>query len=385
MIEKRLKEINERKLELRNQIDLEGTDLEAINNEVNTLIEEEKELRKKAEIAKNLECTAVPQKEAEGEKRSMENQVFTLKSPEYRNAWLKNLMGKKLTEVEERAAGVITSVEGAAAIPTETMNLIIQAFEQNAVLYNLVSVSNIKGNVSFVVAPASSDAEWHGGAKEATDKDGEKLVFTSVTLSGYELIKVLEVSAKMEAMSIPAFELWVVQELAKKTILTIEKAIISGTGTDQPTGILKAGYITQTADFTKAGMTYKDILSIIAELPTGYLNNAVFCMPRKLFYGEVLGLEDKNGNPVVVQDVQAPAKFNILGYPVLVNDYMPEDTIVFGDFSTIKLNFAAPIEVTSDLSVGFKSGKKTFRSLTVVDCKPTLAEAFVLSKRKATA
>ncbi|HEX9060406.1 MAG TPA: phage major capsid protein, partial [Clostridia bacterium] len=53
------------------------------------------------------------------------------------------------------------------------------------------------------------------------------------------------------------------------------------------------------------------------------------------------------------------------------------DTILFGDFSYYYLNFAKPVEIASDRSVAFKSGKITYRGLAVLDGKPALNEAFV--------
>lgn len=379
MLEERLNEILARKVELRNQLTVEGSNISEIKVETDSLIAEEEEIRKKIKLAADLEGSANELNERGG--NNMEK-VYTRSSEEYRNGFLKGLMGVKLSEEEARAVGVVTSVEAGSAIPTQTMNLIIQALEQQSVLYNYITVTQIAGNVSFVVAPATEDAEWHGGSKEGTDATANKITLSNITLTGYELIKIVEISAKMTAMAIPAFEAWIVQEIAKKFAQTLEKAILSGTGTDEATGVLKANYITQTADFTKAGMTYADLMAIFATLPTMYHNNSMLIMPRKVFFTDILGMLDANKKPVVVQDPQSPAKFNVLGYPVLLNDFMPEDTILFGDMSYYRMNFSQPIEITSDLSVGFKSGMKVWRGLAVVDGKPTMAEALVLSKRK---
>lgn len=134
---------------------------------------------------------------------------------------------------------------------------------------------------------------------------------------------------------------------------------------------MKAGEITQTGTFTKAGMKYKDLMAIIATLPTQYLPGASFVMPRALFYREVLGLEDTTGNRVVVADAQAPAKFNILGYPVIVDDNCSADTLIFGDLrECYKFNFAKAPEVTSDDSIGFRTGSTVYRAMALADGKP---------------
>ena len=81
---------------------------------------------------------------------------------------------------------------------------------------------------------------------------------------------------------------------------------------------------------------------------------------------------------MVVADAQSPAKFNVLGFPVIVDDNMAEDTIVFGDFKAYKFNFAADPTVESDASVGFRSGSVVYRAMALADGK--LADKTALCK-----
>lgn len=380
MLEKRLQAIADKKIELRNSIESnEIEDLAAVEAEIDGLIAEETEVRNKLSMSKKLEVTNESLVLNSGGEIMEEKRTFGVDTVEYRDAYFKNLAGMKLTQ-EERAGLTSAADSGGAAIPTTTLNQIIEKLEQNAVIYNLISVSNIPGNLTFAVADATTDAAFKAEGTDGTIKDD---TVKSVTLNGHELIKLAQMSAKLEAMSISALETYVVNEIARKMMLAIEKAIISGTGTNEPTGLLKAGVITQTADFTKAGMTYTDLLAIISNLGTPYNNNAVFVMPRGVFFSDILGMQDSQKRPIVCQDVQSPAKFNILGYPVYLNDMMPADTIIFGDFSYYRLNFSAPITLASDTSVGFLSGRVTYRGLAVVDGTCVLPDAFVASKRKA--
>lgn len=376
MLEKRLEQIQARKLEMRSLVDAEGADIKALNAELEELKKEEQELRSKIQLAKELEPKAEEIKE-KGEKRNME---FTVDSIEYRNAFLKELMGQKLTEVEERALTTASNSAG-AAVPTTLMNGIIDKLKQTSVLFNRVSVSYIAGNVSFVVANAKNDAAFKAEGVDGTPADD---TVTNVTLAGYELIKLVELSAATKTMAIDAFEAYIIAEIGRKMAIALENAILTGTGTGQPTGLLASGQVTNTGTFTKAAMTYKDLVAMLAKLPTMYHNNAQICMPRELFFNEVIGMTTTSGEPVVVQNPQEPMKFNVLGYPVIINDYMTTDTILFGDFSYYKMNFSQAPTVESDRSVGFKSGKTTYRGLAVVDGKPALAEAFVKYTRSAT-
>ena len=89
-------------------------------------------------------------------------------------------------------------------------------------------------------------------------------------------------------------------------------------------------------------------------------------------------MEDSGGKPVVVADAQSPAKFNVLGYPVIVDDNMAADTLIFGDLKEYKLNFAADPTVARDGSVGFRTGSVVFRAMALADGK--LADANAVCK-----
>ncbi len=363
----RLFEINRRKAEIRQALtDGKVENLEEIEQELRDLETESQNIEKRMKLIDGLKDIEKPNEKGN---EKMKNRTFGVETVEYRNAYLKKLMGKELDEMEQR-----TVLSANAPIPTMTMNKVVEKLEQTNSLFNKISVSYIEGNVSFSVADAKNDASFKAEGTDGTPADDTTI---TVSLTGHELIKLVELSAKVEAMSIDAFETYIVDEIGRKMSIAIINAILNGTGTNEPTGLLKAGIITNSGTFTKAGMKYKDLMTMLAKLPTMYHTNATVIMPRKLFFEEVLGMETTTGEPVVVQNPQSPMLFNIVGYPVEINDYMPADTIIFGDLSYYKLNFAKTPEISSDKSAGFKSGKTIYRGLAIVDGKPALAEAFV--------
>lgn len=305
-----------------------------------------------------------------------EQRTFSVDSAEYRSAYLKALQGKELDK-EERAA-----VTGTAVIPTTTLNKIIEKLEQTSALYSKITVLNIPSNLTLPVENAKADASWVSVGTASTDSVDS--FATAATLGAYALIKTIEITADVAAMSIDVFESFIVNALYKKLAKAVENAILNGTGSNQPTGLLKSGEITTTTTYTKAAMTFKDLMKIIAQLGTMYLPGATFVMPKALFYGDVLGMVDSTGNRVVVADPTAPAKFSILGYPVIVDDYMTADTVLFGDLSYYYWNWVKNVEVTSDKSVGFRSGSTVYRAMALADGKKVLADAFCTATRSAT-
>jgi HK97 family phage major capsid protein len=300
-------------------------------------------------------------------------------TPEYRSAFLKNLQNKELDDSEKR---VLTTGTGAtAAVPNETLNMVIDKLRQTSVLFGKIGVSFMGGNVSFVVANAIYDASWKSEGTDGTPADD---TVTNVTLSGYELIKLVEISAAAEAMTTSSFEAYIVAEISRKMSIAIENAILNGAGSasDEPTGIFTGVTFGTSNSKTYTTLSYDDIVDVTVLLPTMYHQKAEFVCSRTFALGDIRKIKDTNGNPIFVPSTVAGQPSTVLGYPVTIDDYMPDDTtLLFGDMSYYKMNFAKPVEIASDRSVGFKSGKITYRGLAVADGKPVLDEAFTkLSK-----
>ena len=361
----RIEEINARLAAINAEIaSATGDALQALEDEVNALIEERTALEGEVQRRQQVRSRVASGLAGHVMERGAADPVpanYGVDSPEYRSAWLSNLQGRALT-TEQR-----TAVSASGAIPTQTMNRIVHALERSPLL-SAVSLTYIPGNVSYPVEGTVNAAGWVAMGTAATD--GADTV-TTVTLAAYKLIKTVEIGADVSNMSIDAFEDWLVERLSNKLLLAADAGIVTGTGSNQATGILKDGEITQTGTYTKAGITYADLMSIIATIGTQYLPNASFVMPRALFYGKVLGMTDTTGNRVVVADAQAPAKFSILGYPVIVDDNVTAGSIIFGDLRQgYAFNFAAGPEVKRDDSVGVRTGSSCYRVMALCDGKP---------------
>ena len=304
-------------------------------------------------------------KEFKMEDKKMENR-FEVNSPEFREAFLKNLQGKDLT-AEERSA-----VTATAAIPTQTMNQIVGALELNPLLA-AVDLTQIPGYVTYPAEDTINEAAWVAMGTAAEDAAD---TLAAVQLGAYKLIKTVEITADVEAMSIDAFESWLVARLANKIEKALDAGILTGTGTTQATGIVTTK---STADgtFKRAGIKWGDICTIMGALPGEYHPNASFCMNPSLFFGKVLGMTDTAGQRVVVNEPQANRKFNILGYPAILDGNCPADDILFGDFKAYKLNLAKGIEVKKSEEAAFRTGSAVYRAMTLADGKLANANAIV--------
>lgn len=351
--------------------DLEGrkAEITAIDHELDArkkAAEEAEETRRKV-----AEGNDTPIKTFEMEDKRMENR-FAVNTPEYREAFLKKLQGKELT-AEERAA-----VTATAAIPTQTMNEIVHKLELNP-LIAAVDLTHIPGYVTYPAEDTVNDAAWVAMDTAATDSAD---VIAAVTLGAYKLIKTVEINADVDAMSIDAFEAWLVTRLANKIEKAIDAGILNGSGSTSGECLgIKTSKTTQDYKYTKAAMTWKDLTAIIGKLPGQYHNDASFIMPPALFYGEVLGMTDSTGNRVVVMDPQAPRKYNVLGFPCIVDGNASTDEVYFGDLKAYKFNFAKDIEVKSSEEAEFRKGSKVWRAMTLADGKLADLKAIVRAIR----
>ena len=376
----RLSEIEARKLEIRELLSSDADiDMEAIDTEIRALEQEKSDIEKRQALAGQINVGQVqatpivkPQIEERGLDKMDKEQL--LASAEYRTAFFKHLQNKPLNEMEQRALTTASGSAG-AAVPTQTLNQIIDKLRQTSALYDRITVSFVPGNLSLVVANAKNAANWKVEGANGTAQDDTVGV---LTLGGYELIKLVEISAAASVMTIDAFESYISGEIGRQLSIAIENAIVNGDGTGEPTGILAgitwgAG---NTSDYATS-IGYDDLVDGLALLPTAYHNNAIFVMNRKSLFSGLRKIKAADGQPIFTYNPQDSAAMTILGYPVVLNDYVPDDTILLGDFSKYYFNFSQAPTIESSREAGFASGKTVFRGLAVADGKPALAEAFV--------
>ena len=194
-------------------------------------------------------------------------------------------------------------------------------------------------------------------------------------------MKVLSVSVKVQSMSIAAFESYLTEELSNCVMACIASALVNGTGSSQGTGILSG--ITWTADtnsftFSKtAGLAYADVVKTVAALARGYANGAYWAMNNAALYNLFYGMQDANKRPIFIADPKAENIGKILGFPVVVDDYLPADTIIFGNFNYMGYNMPEGITIEASRESSFKSGLIDYRAIAVCDCKPIVPEAFI--------
>lgn len=292
-------------------------------------------------------------------------------TPEYRSAWLKNLRRLPLTDAEKRAYANASGT-GAEVVPTQTANEIISKVKKLAPMLNEVTLLHVKGAVKFVVEGTNNDAAIHTENAAITPAAD---TLTTVTLSGYEIVKLVQISDTVMTMSIAAFESWIVDMLAEAIARKVEDFFINGTGTSQPKGIDKAntwGTTNSVSVDASASLTAANVQTLIGLLNAGYDRNAKFVMSKRTLFTDFMPLQDTSKNHIVT--VQGNSYF-VYGYPVLLSDYVKEHEAFLGDFKKVCANLAESINVKNAYDIDTNSYK--YSGIAIFDCQPAIGEAFV--------
>ena len=292
-------------------------------------------------------------------------------TPEYRSAWLKNLRRLPLTDAEKRAYANASGT-GAEVVPTQTANEIISKVKKLAPMLNEVTLLHVKGAVKFVVEGTNNDAAIHTENAAITPAAD---TLTTVTLSGYAIVKLAQISDTVMTMSIAAFESWIVDMLAEAIARKVEDFFINGTGTSQPKGIDKAntwGATNSVSVGASASLTAANVQTLIGLLNAGYDRNAKFVMSKRTLFTDFMPLQDTSKNHIVT--VQGNSYF-VYGYPVLLSDYVKEHEAFLGDFKKVCANLAESINVKNAYDIDTNSYK--YSGIAIFDCQPAIGEAFV--------
>ncbi|MFF3557327.1 phage major capsid protein [Streptomyces tsukubensis] len=143
---------------------------------------------------------------------------------------------------------------------------------------------------------------------------------------------------------------------------------LTGTGTNQPRGIITAGS-PATATFTAAAKdaTVSDaLIDLYYELPSSYRANAAFVVSDKIA-AQMRKLKSTDGQYLWQSSVivGAPDTFN--GRPVLTDVGAPNNKVTFGDLSRYTVRMAGPLRVERSVDLKFLSDQIVYRFLQRAD------------------
>lgn len=380
---KRMKEIRDRKAELRTLLESTAeVNLEEIEKELRELNTEYEQLENRKKVAEGIATGTIPVVEIPNPVAARSENTFDFEK-EYRSAWLKNLQGKALTETEQRAYSTAAN-SALPAVPETTAGEIIKKMYEVAPILQRCKIFRVPGNFKFAVEGNNTDAALHNenaAITVAADNLG------SVSLTGYEIVKLVKASRATANMTISAFESYIVEIIAEAIARRIENYIFAGTGTNQPGGVGQggkgaSGAYTKDVDMVETtAVTEADITTVYGMLASGYERNAVWAMSKATFFANFYALMNKSKNNLIEF---ANGKYYIMGCEVYFTGSLEAGVSYLGDFSYIVGNYSQDITVVKSEHSGLATNSIDYLGSCVFDSKAIAGlGAFVKLVKKA--
>lgn len=337
----RIDEINERLAAIQGEIDAaSGEALTALENEVSALTEErsqiQAEVQTRQQLRSSIAAGLVTGKiiEHHEEEKPMEERTFTLASEEYRSAFLHNLRGEDMSDIERRAFSYLTD-NTTAPLPKvmqdRIIDLIGEAHPIVADVYRMDSGTSITIPVAQSIE-AGSDA---GQTAEASASHELQINFTDVSLSGFDYTANVKMSYKMRYMAIPAFEDYLITQISERLGASLAKGIVTTIKTSM-----------NAANKIVSGVTYANLCAGFGELKR--VGTVVVYGTRKGVYNKLVSLVDGNKRPIFQQPITAAAAGTLLGATIKFEDALGDTELLIGDPKKYLQNVVAPIIIETD-------------------------------------
>lgn len=235
------------------------------------------------------------------------------------------ILAANVSEADFKSGGVL--------LPTTFEQQVITLIQNDSVMRQLATVIPTTDDLPFPVESAKGSA---AGTDEAPGTAGsnnyhqDDPTYAIKKLTAYKITESIPVSEEL-FQDYGAFQPYVVGALGRNIAEAEEAWFVSGTGSNQPQGVVGAA----TAGKTSASATTIDFVAdlndVIGALKSGYLNGAAWLMNRKT-KAALRKAISTTGQPLW------PANDALLlGYPVYLSDEMPDvatgaKPVLFGNF-----------------------------------------------------
>lgn len=217
---------------------------------------------------------------------------------------------------------------------------------------------NLRGNVDIPKQTSASTAYWATEVAAITESTPGT---ASLTLSPKKSGAYVEVSKMLLVQSDPSAEQMVQEDLFSVLTLAWDKAILQGTGTEQPTGIAGTSNI---GGFTGAGLSYAAILDAISDIEVANADiNTLKWITDPTVKAILRQREKVSGYPQFLMEADG----TIEGYESIITNQMTAATMLFGDFSQAILAMWGGIDLQADPYTKLEYGLVRFVAQQMVD------------------
>lgn len=241
-------------------------------------------------------------------------------SAEYRKAFMNYAIKGEAIPGQFMNSGQITkTTDVGAVIPTTVLEKIIEKLEATGMILPLVTRTSIKGGVTVPTSTVKPTATW---VAEGAGSNTQKKTTGTITFAYHKLRCAVAVSFETDLMALSVFETVLINNVVEAMTKALEQAIISGTGSGQPKGIL-----TETPNEGQAlqasALSYDLLVEAEAALPLEYEAGAVYCMTKKTFMA-FQAIKDSLGQPIarINYGIGGKPERILLGRQVVLCNYL---------------------------------------------------------------
>lgn len=296
----RLEEIEERKLELRDEVNgLEDLDkVEELNKEIDALNEEAEQITESQEqeqIAETLEEPEVKAmaKEVSVELKKEENKMETRNTKEYIDAF-----AEYIKTGEERALLTENATNGTIAVPDFVLEEVKTAWDNNELL-SLVRKTNVRGNLKVQFEISGSDAVVHTEGGNAVQE--EELIEGIVTIEPKSIKKWISISDEVYDMRGEAFLRYIYDELTYRIAKKAADLLVAQIVALNTTATATAPAVGQVASAPAMGTVAEAVANLSDEAtnPTIVMNKLTWSAFKTVQYANHYGVDPFEGLRVV--------------------------------------------------------------------------------------
>lgn len=373
-----------------------ASEIGRLEDEIRSLTEQLKMLE--TEQAKTVE-TPVEEKDEKEERKTkkfMKIRDFYGMTAQERDAFfaeesVKDFLANVRTAIREKRA--ITNV--GLTIPEVMIGLIEEEVEASSKLLRFVHLESIKGSGRQLIMGSYPEAVW---TEMCATLNELSLGFNDVEVDGYKVGGYFAVCNAVLEDNDVALSQKIIKALGVAISKALDKAILYGTGTKMPQGIVTrlaetaapADYpatarawvdLSQTniiAGTNKSGINlFKEIASHLEAIINVYeSSNLVWVMNKKTHMRLVVESMGVNANAAIVSGISN--QMPVVGGEIVELDFVPDDNIVVGYFGAYLMVQRAGVQLAQSEHAKFIEDKTVFKGTARYDGKPAIAEAFAV-------
>lgn len=277
---------------------------------------------------------------------------------------------------ETRAANTTTTADG--IVPDDyRADQFIGLLRNSAIVRSLGArtLSGLRGNVVIPKQTSTTAATWLAEGDSLSDTD--TLSFDTVTLAPKHVGAMTEISRQAIQQANPDIERLVRDDFVAVIGLAVDKALLHGTGSKQPQGLVSAA----TGTGTLGTLSWEAVLKVIEDLGIDHINPNYWLTTPQVATKLRSTLKASSAGSAYLMEGG-----NMAGIPVAVTQQLENKTgtpttgrIILGDFSELLIGTWGAVDVLANpYGAAYARGGVQIRILTTMDAAVRRSEAFTV-------